>query len=113
VGRIPAGVATMQKDAWYFQKDIVKNYESYYQQKYKRADKSEKSLLKKLLDNLGETESLLEVGCGTGHFTRWFESLGLECCGLDLSDMMLKEAKKVWTKGTLLQGRSSFQKQIF
>jgi ubiquinone/menaquinone biosynthesis C-methylase UbiE len=98
----------MQRDAWYFQKEIAKNYESYYQQKYKRADRSEKALLKKLLDNLGETESLLEVGCGTGHFTRWFESYGLECMGLDLSGIMLREAKKLWTKGTLLQGESSF-----
>jgi len=108
VGRYPVGVATMQKDAWYFQKDIVKNYESYYQKKYKRADISEKALLKKLLDNLGETKSLLEVGCGTCHFTRWLESLGLDCYGLDLSDMMLKEANEVWSKGTLLQGDSSF-----
>ena len=108
MGRYHFGVATMQKDAWYFQKDIVKNYESYYQKKYKRADRSEKALLKKLLDNLGETKSLLEVGCGTGHFTTWFESYGLDCVGLDLSDMMLKESKKVWTKGTLLQGESSF-----
>lgn len=98
----------MQKDAWYFQKDIIKNYESYYQQKYKKAERSEKTLLKKLLDNLGETKSLLEVGCGTSHFTRWFESYGLECIGLDLSDMMLKEAKKMWTKATLLQSESSF-----
>jgi ubiquinone/menaquinone biosynthesis C-methylase UbiE len=97
----------MQRDAWYFQKDIVKGYESFYQQKYRRADRSEKALLKRLLDHLEETESLLEVGCGTSHFTRWFESLGLECVGLDLSDLMLREAKKLWTKGTLLQGESS------
>jgi len=97
----------MQRDAWYFQKDIVEDYESFYQQKYRRADRSEKALLKTLLENLGETESLLEVGCGTSHFTRWFESLGLECVGLDLSDLMLREAKKMWTNGTLLQGNSS------
>jgi ubiquinone/menaquinone biosynthesis C-methylase UbiE len=98
----------MNRDAWYFQKDIVKDYETYYQQKYRRADRSEKALLNKLLDNLGETESLLEVGCGTGHFTRWFDSLGLDCVGFDLSDLMLGEAKKLWTNGTLLQGESAF-----
>lgn len=98
----------MQKDAWYFQEDITKTYESYYQEKYKRADKLEKVLLKKLLNTLGPTKSLLEVGCGTAHFTRWFESLGLECYGLDLSDLMLKEAKKLWLEGVLLQGDGSF-----
>lgn len=98
----------MQKDAWYFQEDSTKTYESYYQEKYKRADKLEKVLLKKLLNTLGPTKSLLEVGCGTAHFTRWFESLGLECYGLDLSDLMLKEAKKLWLEGVLLQGDGSF-----
>jgi ubiquinone/menaquinone biosynthesis C-methylase UbiE len=98
----------MQRDAWYFQEDIVKTYESYYQEKYKRADTLEKALLKKLLDNLSPAESLLEVGCGTAHFTRWFNSLNLECYGLDLSDLMLKEAKKFWFGGTLLRGESSF-----
>ena len=98
----------MQKNAWYFQEDIVKTYESYYQKKYKRADKLEKALLRKLLDSLGPTKSLLEVGCGTAHFTRWFESMGLECYGLDLSDLMLEEAKKLWLGGMLQRGESSF-----
>ena len=97
----------MQKNAWYFDEDIVKNYESYYQEKYKRADKLEKTLLKTLLETLGHAESLLEVGCGTAHFTRWFESLGLECYGFDLSDLMLKEAKKLWPGGRLFRGESS------
>jgi len=98
----------MQKDAWYFNEEVVKTYESYYQEKYKRADKLEKTLLKRLLESLGHTESLLEVGCGTAHFTRWFESLGLKCYGLDLSDLMLREARKFWAGGRLLRGESSF-----
>jgi len=97
----------MQKDAWYFQEEIVKTYESWYEGKYKRADKLEKALLKKLLDTLPDAKSLLEVGCGTAHFTRWFESLGLDCYGLDLSHLMLKEARKLWTNKSLLRGESA------
>lgn len=97
----------MQRNAWYFQEETVKNYESWYQGKYKRADKLEKALLKKLLDAIGPAESLLEVGCGTAHFTRWFESVGLSCYGLDLSDLMLNEAKKLWNSTRLLRGDSS------
>jgi hypothetical protein len=52
----------MQKEAWYFQEEIVKTYEYFYQTKYKRADKLEKKLLKKLLDSLGRVQKLLEVG---------------------------------------------------
>jgi len=100
-------VVTVRKDAWYFQEDIVKTYESWYSGKYKRAGKLEKILLKKLLETLEPVESLLEVGCGTAHFTRWFESMGLKCCGLDLSPLMLKEAKVLWPDGPLCQGESS------
>jgi len=97
----------MQRDAWYFREDVVKTYESWYEGKYKRADVLEKALLKRLLDTLPETRSLLEVGCGTGHFTRWFKSLGLECSGLDLSHLMLREAKKLWADRSLLRGESA------
>lgn len=101
-------MVSVNKDAWYFREDIVKTYESWYTGKYKRADKLEKILLKKLLKTLEPTESLLEVGCGTAHFTRWFESIGLRCYGLDLSTLMLKEAKILWHGGPLFQGESSY-----
>jgi len=98
----------MHKDAWYFQEEIVKTYESWYEGKYKRADKLEKTLLKKLLDTMTHVQSLLEVGSGTAHFTRWFESLGLQCCGLDLSQLMLKEAKKFWLNKSLVRSESAY-----
>jgi ubiquinone/menaquinone biosynthesis C-methylase UbiE len=98
----------MQKEAWYFQEDNVKTYESYYEGKYKRVDTLEKALLQKLLNSLPNAKSLLEVGCGTAHFTRWFESLGLECHGLDLSHLMLREAKKLWLNKSLLRGESAY-----
>lgn len=85
----------------------MKTYESWYLGKYKRADRLEKALLKQLLNTLPRARSLLEVGCGTGHFTRWFESLGLECSGLDLSHLMLREAKKLWMNKSLLRGESA------
>jgi ubiquinone/menaquinone biosynthesis C-methylase UbiE len=97
----------VRKDAWYFQEDIVKTYESWYTGKYKRADKLEKTLLLKSLKTLEPVESLLEIGCGTAHFTRWFESEGLKCYGLDLSTLMLEEAKTLWPDGSLFQGESS------
>jgi ubiquinone/menaquinone biosynthesis C-methylase UbiE len=39
-----------------------------------------------------EAHTVLETGCGTGHFTRWFGELGLRAVGLDLSRPMLDEA---------------------
>jgi ubiquinone/menaquinone biosynthesis C-methylase UbiE len=97
----------MQEKPWYLQEQIVKEYEAYYQSKYKRADALEKRLLRRLLEQFEDIKTLLEVGCGTGHFTRWMESLGLECYGLDMSSLMLKEARQLWIDGRLLQGESS------
>jgi len=67
-------------------------YEAWYETTGRRADRLEKALLKRLLAAFPQATSLLEVGCGTGHFTRWFDALGLETVGLDLSLPMLAEA---------------------
>ena len=48
-------------------------------------------------------DSVLEVGCGTGHFTRWFSQQGLQVIGLDLSRAMLEEANRLEST-LLLQG---------
>jgi len=101
-------MSRMRDEPWYLQEQITQNYESYYETKYKRADALEKKLLKKLLEQLDDTQKLLEVGCGTGHFTRWMETLGLESYGLDLSHLMLREARKLWPNGPLLQGDSEY-----
>jgi ubiquinone/menaquinone biosynthesis C-methylase UbiE len=89
------------------QEQEAKRYEASYESRYKRADALEKKLLKKLLDPFVDAQRLLEVGCGTAHFTRWMESLGFECCGVDISIFMLKEAQGMWIQGCLLQCEAS------
>ncbi len=89
---------------WYFRREIVETYESWYTGKGARMDRLEKKLLRALLPELGEVRTLLEVGCGTTHFTRWFaRELGLRAVGLDLSPLMLREARK-WWDGPLVRG---------
>jgi ubiquinone/menaquinone biosynthesis C-methylase UbiE len=97
----------MNDDSQYQQRQTAKEYERYYETKYKRADLLEKRLLIKLLGQFKNATNLLEVGCGTGHFTRWMDATGLECYGVDISIPMLKEAKKLWINGRLLQGEGS------
>ena len=100
-------MTNMVNDSRYQQKQIANEYESYYETKYKRADQLEKHLLSKLISQFKDAENLLEVGCGTAHFTRWIDSQGLVCYGVDASSQMLHEAKKVWTNGRLLQSEGS------
>jgi ubiquinone/menaquinone biosynthesis C-methylase UbiE len=72
--------------------DTASSYEAWYETTGRRADRLEKALLKQLLARFPQPSSLLEVGCGTGHFTRWFAEQGLETIGLDRSLPMLAEA---------------------
>ena len=73
--------------------EIVAGYETWYQTVGWHADQQEKGLLKWLLAHFQHAKTILEVGCGTGHFTRWFGVLGMQAAGLDLSHPMLEEAK--------------------
>jgi ubiquinone/menaquinone biosynthesis C-methylase UbiE len=76
---------------------VVSGYESWYESSGARADRLEKSLLRKLLGWFPNAHSILEVGCGTGHFTRWLESRGFWVVGLDLAAPMLAEADQLGT----------------
>ena len=82
---------------------IASDYEIWYQTVGSQADKQEKALLKRLLRVFSTVDSVLEVGCGTGHFTRWFSQQGMQVIGLDLSRAMLEEANR-FRSSLLLQG---------
>jgi len=81
--------------------DMALGYEAWYDGTGRRAHRLEKALLKRLLACFPQAGTLLEVGCGTGHFTRWFDERGLQAAGLDLSQPMLPRpfawtARRVW-----------------
>jgi ubiquinone/menaquinone biosynthesis C-methylase UbiE len=69
-------------------------YEQWYAERGRRAAKLEKRLLTKLLDGFSNARTALDVGCGTGYFSRWLRSQGLKVAGLDLSPAMLREARR-------------------
>jgi ubiquinone/menaquinone biosynthesis C-methylase UbiE len=82
---------------------LAAGYERWYETVGRRADRLEKRLLQKLLDRFPDAHEVLEVGCGTGHFTRWMTSLGLRVVGLDVSPAMLAEARRLKT-GICIEG---------
>jgi len=73
---------------------MAQEYEDWYSTIGRRADHLEKALLESLFSKFPKAHSVLEVGCGTGHFTRWFEAHGLRAIGLDISLPMLCEARR-------------------
>lgn len=85
--------------------EIAASYESWYSTTGRWADRQEKTLIKQLLKGFPSARSILDVGCGTGHFTRWFSQQGKQVIGLDASRAMLNEAKRFGSK-LLLQGNA-------
>ncbi len=68
---------------------------------------TEFALLMRLLrthTNTGINDSLLDVGCGTGYFTRRFAASGMKTTGLDPDESAIRYAMKQDTESVYLQG---------
>jgi ubiquinone/menaquinone biosynthesis C-methylase UbiE len=74
---------------------LAAGYETWYQTAGRRADQLEKEMLARMLARFPSASMLLEVGCGSGHFTRWFSEKTLQATGLDISLPMLSEAVRL------------------
>lgn len=59
-----------------------------------RADAAERALLARLLRGFPKAGSVLEVGCGTGHFTAWLAGQGWRVVGLERAPAMLAEVRR-------------------
>lgn len=79
-----------------FDAEVARRYEGWFNTSAgRRAEREERALLADLLAWLGESGSVLEVGCGTGRFTRWLSQRGRRVVGLDRSPAMLAEARRL------------------
>ena len=56
-------------------------------------DRLEKKAIVRYLSPHAKGEKLLEVGCGTGHWSRFFSEYGFEVTGVDVSQRMIDIAK--------------------
>jgi ubiquinone/menaquinone biosynthesis C-methylase UbiE len=87
-----------------FGEEVASGYEAWYgTPEGRRADALEKAVLQRMLHCFPDAHSVLEVGAGTGHFTRWLSGEGLTAVGFDLSAAMLREAKRL-NDATWIQG---------
>lgn len=77
--------------------EVAAGYEDWYLGPGASADRMEKELLARALETFPKRKTLLDVGCGTGHFVRWFENQGLATAGADISTTMLAEARRLGT----------------
>jgi SAM-dependent methyltransferase len=85
--------------------DIAASYEAWFDTPQgRRVDRLEKSLLARLLASFPAAHTLLEVGSGSGHFSRWFSSSGLAVVGLEPAAAMLVEAQDAAGEIAYLRG---------
>lgn len=77
---------------WFFNREYTDTYEEYYEGPYKRAEVWQKKILTDLIKKDKRVKTLLEFGCGTTRFTRWWEEIGIEASGGDISPFMLSQA---------------------
>lgn len=80
---------------WELFEQEASGYEAWYATRSgQRADQAERALLQWLLARFPGARSVLEVGCGTGHFAAWFAGKGLRVVGLDRAPAMLGEMRR-------------------
>lgn len=91
--------------AWQlFERDPA-GYEDWYATaRGRRADRCERALLERLIAPFAGAQRALEVGCGTGHFTRWLAGRMPRVTGLDRAPGMLAEARRRHPRLPLIQG---------
>ncbi len=73
--------------------DIAQKYDAYYNTlSGKKLNEIEEKLIAEFLKEIPKSE-MLELGCGTGHWTNFFVNHGFNVTATDISDEMLKFAK--------------------
>ncbi len=61
--------------------------------------KEDKKYIDKFLSYLAEKSLILDAGCGPGTVSKYFSDNGFRVVGIDLSEEMIKLAKKINTQG--------------
>ncbi|MGM0622223.1 MAG: class I SAM-dependent methyltransferase, partial [Bacteroidota bacterium] len=73
--------------------EVASEYDAYYQTETgKTVDNIEKEIVSANLKKLPKT-NWLELGCGTGHWTKFFNEGGFQITAVDNSEAMLKIAR--------------------
>lgn len=90
----------------FFEQDIARKYDEYYQSDFGRiVDKIEKEIISQFVKKIPRGK-LLELGCGTGHWTEFFVQEGFRVIGVDNSKAMLNIAKQKKNKAKFLLANS-------
>lgn len=94
---VPEEIRTWQgRKEWFFNRDDTDHYEQYYEGPYKKQEVWQKKTLEDLIKQDRRVQTLLEFGCGTTRFTRWWHEVGIEATGGDISPFMLAQGVQLF-----------------
>lgn len=94
---VPQSLQTWQnRKEWFFRREFTDTYELWYEGPYKRAEVFQKKIISDLITKDERVTNILEFGCGTGRFTRWWKDIGIEATGGDISPFMLGQAVQLF-----------------
>lgn len=98
-------MADIQKRYGLFDFDrVADDYDRWYESaRGAMYDRLEKKALDRWLGAGGGGKRLLEVGCGSGHWSEYFSEKGFEVTGVDLSEKMIRLARSKDIRGSVLQ----------
>jgi len=81
---------------WQLFERAAPSYEAWYSTaRGRRVDRSERALIAWLLAPFRQAALILDVGCGSGHFTRWLDGERRRAVGLDRSPAMVRELRRL------------------
>ncbi len=86
---------TQQSTSHFDFDQVANNYDIWYSSaRGAMYDRLEKQVIDRLLADIAKQIRLLEVGCGTGHWSRYFSNKGFDVTGIDISAEMIKIARQ-------------------
>lgn len=95
------------REEWFFNREHTDTYEQWYEGRYKRAEIWQKKVMEQLVCADQRVKELLEFGCGTTRFTRWWQDIGIQASGGDISPLMLSQAVNLFD-GDLVMADSHY-----
>jgi ubiquinone/menaquinone biosynthesis C-methylase UbiE len=86
---------------------VAKEYAEAFAGEHEKKPKDQE-ILRRFSQEIGDSRPVWDFGCGPGQTTKYLKDLGIEISGLDLSEKILEQAKKVhpeinFQKGNILE----------